>query len=69
MEVPINGSGDAGDGSVLRAIEVPKGEHTIELRCEPDALKTFNIINLIGSILIAIFVIGAIALPFIKKRK
>jgi hypothetical protein len=54
---------------VLRAIEVPKGEHTIELRCEPDALKTFNIINLIGSILIAIFVIGAIALPFIKKRK
>ena len=54
---------------VLRAVEVPAGEHTIELRCEPDALKTFNIINLIGSILIAIFVIGAIALPFMKKRK
>jgi hypothetical protein len=54
---------------VLRALEVPAGEHTIELRCEPDTLKTFNIINLIGSILIAIFVIGAIALPFIKKKK
>lgn len=54
---------------VLRALEVPAGEHTIELRCEPDALKTFNIINLIGSILIVVFVIGAIALPFIKKRK
>lgn len=54
---------------VLRAVEVPKGEHTIELRCEPDALKTFNIINLIGSILIIVFVLGAIALPFIKKRK
>ncbi|MEE1252938.1 MAG: YfhO family protein [Bacteroidales bacterium] len=54
---------------VLRALEVPAGEHTIELRCEPDTLKTFNIINLIGSILIVIFVIGAIALPFIKKRK
>lgn len=54
---------------VLRALEVPAGEHTIELRCEPDALKTFNIINLIGSILIVVFLIGAIALPFIKKRK
>lgn len=54
---------------VLRALEVSAGEHTIELRCEPDTLKTFNIINLIGSILIVIFVIGAIALPFIKKRK
>jgi hypothetical protein len=54
---------------VLRALEVPAGEHTIELRCEPDTLKTFNIINLIGSILIVIFVIGAIALPFIKKKK
>ena len=54
---------------VLRAVEVPAGEHTIELRCEPDTLKTFNIINLIGSILIAIFVIGAIALPFIKRLK
>lgn len=54
---------------VLRALEVPAGEHTIELRCEPDTLKTFNIINLIGSILIVVFVIGAIALPFIKKRK
>jgi uncharacterized membrane protein YfhO len=54
---------------VIRAVEVPKGEHTIELRCEPDTLKTFNIINLIGSILIVAFVLGAIALPFIKKRK
>lgn len=54
---------------VLRALEVPAGEYTIELRCEPDTLKTFNIINLIGSILIVIFVIGAIALPFIKKKK
>lgn len=54
---------------VLRALEVPAGEHTIELRCEPDTLKTFNIINLIGSILIVVFLIGAIALPFIKKKK
>lgn len=54
---------------VLRALEVPAGEHTIELRCEPDTLKTFNIINLIGSILIVVFVIGAIAMPFIKKKK
>ncbi|MBQ5891388.1 MAG: hypothetical protein IIW76_02335 [Bacteroidales bacterium] len=54
---------------VLRALEVPAGEHTTELRCEPDILKTFNIINLIGSILIVVFLIGAIALPFIKKRK
>ena len=54
---------------VLRALEVPAGEHTIELRCEPDTLKTFNIINLIGSILIVVLVIVAIALPFIKKRK
>lgn len=54
---------------VLRALEVPAGEHTIELRCEPDTLKTFNIINLIGSILIVVFLIGAITLPFIKKKK
>lgn len=54
---------------VLRALEVSAGEHTIELRCEPDTLKTFNIINLIGSILIVVLVIVAIALPFIKKRK
>ena len=54
---------------ILRAIEIPEGEHTIELRCESDTLKTFNIINLIGSIIIVVFVIGAIALPFVKRFK
>lgn len=54
---------------VLRAIEVPAGEHKIEFRCEPDTQKTFNIINLIGSILIIVFIIGAIALPIIRKIK
>lgn len=54
---------------ILRAIEIPEGEHTIELRCEPDTLKTFNIVNLIGSILIVVIIIGAIALPFIKRIK
>jgi hypothetical protein len=54
---------------ILRAVEVPAGEHTIELRCEPDTLKTFNIINLIGSIIIIAFILGAIALPIIKRIK
>ena len=54
---------------ILRAVEVPAGEHTIELRCEPDTLKTFNIINLIGSIIIIAFILGAIALPIIKRFK
>lgn len=58
---------------VLRALQLPKGKHTVEFKFEPKSLKTFTPVNLAGSILITLLVLAAIASPFLKplmaKRK
>lgn len=47
---------------ILRGIEVPAGEHTIEWSFEPASYKKGVTINYIGSIALLIFVLGAFAL-------
>ena len=54
---------------ILRAINVPKGQHTVEFKLESDTFKTYNIISLIGSILIILIIILAIAYPFYNSYK
>jgi hypothetical protein len=58
---------------VLRALQLPKGSHTVEFKFEPDSLKTFTSVNFIGSFLVVLLVIAAVAMPFLKpivaKRK
>ncbi len=51
---------------VLRAVKLPKGTHTVEFKFVPHSLKTFSLINLVGSILIGILAIFAISYPVLK---
>lgn len=51
---------------VLRALNLPKGTHMVEFKFVPHSLKTFSIINLVGSILIGILAIFAISYPILK---
>ncbi len=53
---------------VLRALQLPSGSHTVEFKFEPDSLKTFSVVNLIGSILICLLVIVSVVYPLIKKK-
>ena len=52
---------------VLRALQIPSGEHTVEFRFEPDTLRRFTPVNLAGSILVALLVLGAVAIPLYKR--
>lgn len=54
---------------ILRAINVPKGDHVIEFKLESDTFKTFNIISLFGSIILVLIVLFAIFYPIYKNRK
>lgn len=54
---------------VLRAIELPKGKHTIEFTFEPQVVKTGSRIALASSILILLFALGAIGWSVKKKRE
>jgi len=51
---------------VLRGMEVPKGEHTIDFIFEPTVIKTGNTITLISYFFLLIIPVGWF---FIKKRK
>ena len=51
---------------VLRALQVPKGKHTIEFKFEPKVIKTGSTIALISSILMLLLLIGGI---YFKKQK
>ena len=51
---------------VLRALQLPKGTHTVEFKFEPDSLRIFSSVNLVGSILVVLLVVAAIALPILK---
>ncbi|MFA7082241.1 MAG: hypothetical protein WC135_06480 [Bacteroidales bacterium] len=54
---------------ILRAINVPAGNHVIEFKLESDAFKTYNLISLFGSIIVVIIVLLAIFYPIYNKRK
>ncbi|MCF0210668.1 MAG: hypothetical protein HUK18_05085, partial [Bacteroidales bacterium] len=53
---------------VLRAMNVPAGEHTVEFVCQSSTIKTGGIINLIGSVLLVLLLVGALASPYLKKK-
>lgn len=52
---------------VLRGLSIPKGEHAIEFKFEPQVIKTGSSIALGSSILIAVLVLGGLFLEFKKK--
>ncbi|MDD2288723.1 MAG: hypothetical protein PHY55_07780 [Bacteroidales bacterium] len=54
---------------VLRGVSVPKGKHIIEFKLESQTQKTFNIIALLGSILVVLIILACIGYPIYKKRK
>ncbi|MFA6807333.1 MAG: hypothetical protein WCR29_07940, partial [Bacteroidales bacterium] len=54
---------------ILRAINVPAGEHIIEFKLESDAFKTYNFISLIGSIFVVIIILLAVFFPVYQNRK
>jgi hypothetical protein len=51
----------------LRGIEVPKGEHTIEFKFEPQVIKTGSTIALASSILLGLLIWGGLFYEFKKK--
>lgn len=54
---------------ILRAINVPAGNHVVEFKLESNAFKTFNFISLVGSILVVLIVLLAIFYPIYNNRK
>ena len=52
---------------VLRALEIPAGEHTIEFNFKPNAYYIGNKVSMAFSILLLFLVIGAIGHPFIFR--
>jgi hypothetical protein len=54
---------------VLRAMQVPAGEHRIEFRFEPESYRIGNLISLIASSLLLLSLLAAIALLWKKKRE
>lgn len=53
---------------LLRGIEVPAGEHKIEMRFEVPTFETSNNIALAGSVLLALLLIGAFVKDFVLTR-
>jgi len=53
---------------VLRALEIPAGQHEIRFEFKPSAYYTGNVIMWIGSIILIIVVVGGIVYSFISKR-
>lgn len=53
---------------ILRAINVPAGEHIVEFKLESDTFKKFNLIALVGSILVILIILLPIIYPIYKKK-
>lgn len=53
---------------VLRGLYVPKGNHTIEFKCASSTLQIGNTIAWIGSIVLLLCVLGAIAIPYYRRK-
>ncbi len=54
---------------VLRALEIPEGEHKIEFKFEPEVVRKGSQITLGSSILLGIIVLGGIGFSFWKSRR
>lgn len=54
---------------VLRAMNIPAGEHTIEFRFEPQSYITGNKISMASSLLLLLLVIGALGFEAVKWVK
>jgi hypothetical protein len=54
---------------VLRAVNVPAGNHTVEWKINSSIYNKFNPISWIGTILVVLIALFAIVYPFIKKDK
>ncbi|SMD32390.1 hypothetical protein SAMN04488029_0735 [Reichenbachiella faecimaris] len=53
---------------ILRALEIPEGEHVIEFRFEPASYTIGNTVTLVSSSLLILLLIGAIGYSFVKKE-
>jgi len=51
----------------LRGIEIPKGDHTIEFKFDPQVIKTGSHIALASSILLVLLILGGVYYKFKKK--
>lgn len=54
---------------LLRGVELPKGNYTLQLRFEVPMYHTSNTIELAGSLLIFLLLIGAFVQDFVLKKK
>ena len=54
---------------VLRALEIPKGNHTIEFKFEPKVIQTGSSIALASSILLGLLILGGLFYEFKYKAK
>src|SRR5690606_1147244 len=52
---------------VLRGMEIPAGNHTIEFKFEPDVIQTGSSIALASSILVGLLLLGGLFYEFRKK--
>lgn len=52
---------------VLRAMEIPAGDHVVEFKFEPEVVQTGSTITLVSSILVALILIGGAGLEW-KRR-
>lgn len=52
---------------VLRGMEIPKGQHTIEFKFEPEVIQTGSTISLASSVLFGLLVVGGLFYEFRKK--
>lgn len=52
---------------ILRGLEVPRGEHTIEFKFDPQVIKTGSTIALASSIVLILLILGGLFYEFNKK--
>lgn len=53
---------------ILRGMPIPAGKHVIEFKFDPDVVKTGSKITLASSILLGIFLLGALVLALKRKQ-
>ena len=56
------------EGTLLRAAQVPAGEHTLVMRFDPPSYRTGAAVSRATSILLILAVLGALGIQFARKR-